>query len=408
MDSGSLAPLRHRNFRWYYIASTIDVAGSMMAGVAFAFAVLAVENSPSALGYVLAANTVPMVLFMLYGGVVADRLPLTLVLRFGLLVAGLLQGLTAALVITGAAHIWMLIVLAALSGTVMALVFPALVSIMPQLVPRELLQQANALQSLSRGSMRIIGPTVAALLVAGVGPGWALGVDAATYLVAAGVLLAVRLPPRPPREGQTSTIDELREGWTYFRSTTWLWVVVLGFALLNAIHTGAWFTLGPPRAKETIGVKGWGYVLSAESVGLILVTLVLLRVSLRRPLLTGMLGVTLMGLPILVFGAVPHVVPLLCVALLAGAGSEVFNIGWTVSMQEHVPERMLSRAFSYDALGSFVAMPVGQLLAGPLAAAFGYRDVMVVSGLLYFVICVLVLSSRSVRNLRRVPAPAPG
>lgn len=408
MDAGSLAPLRHANYRWYYVATTIDVAGSMMAGVAFAFAVLAVENSPTALGYVLAANTVPMVLFMLYGGVVADRLPLTLVLRFGLLAAGLLQGLTAALVITGVARIWMLVVLAALSGTVMALVFPALVSIMPQLVPREQLQQANALQSLSRGSMRIIGPTVAALLVAGVGPGWALAVDAATYLVAAAVLLAVRLPPRPPREERTSTIAELREGWSYFRSTTWLWVVVVGFSALNAIHTGAWFTLGPARAKATIGVQGWGYVLSAESVGLILVTLVLLRVSLRRPLLTGMLGVTLMGVPILVFGAVPHVVPLLCVALLAGAGSEVFNLGWTVTMQEHVPERMLSRAFSYDALGSFVAMPVGQLVAGPLAAAYGYRDVMVVSGVVYVLICALVLSSRSVRNLRRAPAPARG
>lgn len=408
MDSGSLAPLRHANFRWYYIATTIDVAGSMMAGVAFAFAVLAVENSPTALGYVLAANTVPLVLFMLYGGVVADRLPLTVVLRFGLLAAGLLQGLTAALVITGVARIWMLVVLAALSGTVMALVFPALVSIMPQLVPRELLQQANALQSLSRGSMRIIGPTIAALLVAGVGPGWALGIDAATYLVSAAVLLAVRLPPRPPREERTSTIAELREGWTYFRSTTWLWVVVVGFGALNAIHTGAWFTLGPARAKETIGVQGWGYVLSAESVGLILVTVVLLRVSLRRPLLTGMLGVTLMGVPILVFGAVPHVVPLLCVALLAGAGSEVFNLGWTVTMQEHVPERMLSRAFSYDALGSFVAMPIGQLAAGPLAAAYGYRDVMVVSGVMYVLICALVLSSRSVRNLRRAPAPPGG
>jgi MFS family permease len=405
--SGSLAPLGHPNFRWYYIASTVNTAGSSMAGVALAFAVLSIDNSPSALGFVLAANTIPMVLFLLFGGVIADRLPLTVVLRFGMLVVGGSQAAAAALVISGAAELWMLIVLEVVNGTVLAIAFPALASIMPQLVPRELLQQANALQSFSRGALRIIGPTISALLVVGIGPGWALGADAATWLAASAILVLVKLPPRPPREERTSTLGELREGWTYFRGTTWLWAVVLGFGFLNAIHTGAWFTLGPARAKATIGEQGWGFVLSAESLGLIVTTLVLLRRQLRMPLRSGMLGITLLGLPIFVLGWSPHLLPLIVCAFVAGAGTEVFSMGWNLAMQEHVPENMLSRAYSYDALGSFVAMPLGQLAFGPLGAAFGARGVLMVSGAAYVVICLLVLCSRSVRGLRRVEVGVP-
>lgn len=400
--SGGLAPLRHSNFRWYFIAGTVNTAGSSMAGVALAFAVLSIDGSASALGYVLAANTIPMVLFLLFGGVVADRLPLTVVLRLGMLVVGGTQAAAAALVIGGTAEIWMLIVFEAINGTVLAVTFPALASIMPQLVPRGLLQQANALQSFSRGALRIIGPTISALLVVGVGAGWALAVDAATWLVAAALLALVRLPPRPARDDRVSTLDDLRAGWVYFRGTTWLWAVVLGFGFLNAVHTGGWFTLGPARAKATIGEAGWGYVLSAESVGLIVTTLVLLRRRLRWPLRSGMIGIAFLGLPIFVLGWSPHVVPLVVCAFVAGAGTEVFSMGWNLAMQEHVPEDMLSRAFSYDMLGSVIAIPAGQLLYGPLGAAYGFRDVLLISGVAYAVICLLTLASSSVRRLRRV------
>ena len=405
---GSLAPLRHRNFRWYFTASTVNLVGTTMSGVALAFAVLSISSSPRALGFVLAASTAPTVLFLLFGGVVADRLPLTLVLRVGMLLTGLTQGASALLVITGTAQIWMLVCLEALNGTVLALTFPALASIMPQLVPRDLLQQANVLQSMSRGALRVIGPTLSAVIVVGAGPGWALGVDAVTWLAASAILLLVRLPPRPPREDRASTLDELREGWDYFRSTTWLWVVVLGFGCLNAIQSGAWFTLGPGRAKATIGEQGWGLVLSAESIGLLAITVVMLKRRLERPLWSGMIGISLLGVPIFVLGLQPHLGLMLVVTFLAGAGTELFSLGWTLSMQEHVPEDMLSRAYSYDALGSFVAIPVGQLAFGPLGVAFGSAGVLMASGASYVVICLLVLLSRSVRDLRRVPVPTAG
>ena len=157
-----------------------------------------------------------------------------------------------------------------------------------------------------------------------------------------------------------------------FRTVTWLWVVVLAFGFLNAIHAGALFTLGPAIAKDTIGEQGWGLALSAESVGLLVMTVVLLRVRLQRPLLFGMLGISLLGIPIILLGAQPHLALLMVAMFVAGAGTEVFGIGWNVAMQENIEDSMLSRAYSYDALGSLVAMPIGQLAYGPLAEAFGY------------------------------------
>jgi hypothetical protein len=247
----------------------------------------------------------------------------------------------------------------------------------------------------------VLGPTAGALLVVTVGSGWALAVDAATWLLAALLLLPVRLPARQPRGQAPDTVSELREGWSFFWATPWLWTVVVGFGVLNAIHTGAWSTLGPAVADDTIGRQGWGYVLSAEAAGLLLTTVVLLRVRLERPLLLGMLGMALVAPPMLLLGLSPHIVGLVLVAFFAGAGTEVFGLGWNLAMQENIDDSMLSRAYSYDALGSFVAMPIGQLAYGPLAVAFGFEPVLVASAVAYVAVVAVVLCSRSVRDLPR-------
>jgi hypothetical protein len=226
-------------------------------------------------------------------------------------------------------------------------------------------------------------------------------VDAVTWFAAAALLLGVRIPPPQAREDRPSMLLDLREGWQFFRSVTWLWVVVLAFSVLNAIHMGAIFTLGPAVAKESIGEQGWGLVLSAEAVGLLVMTLVMLRVPLRRPLLLGMLGIATLALPMVLLGEHAGLVVLMVAFFISGAGTEVFSMGWTLAMQENIDEEMQSRAWSYDSLGSFVAMPIGQLAYGPLGAAFGYRDVLVVSGVSYAGICLLTLLSRSVRDLPR-------
>lgn len=396
----ALAPLRERNFRWYFFAQLVHRAGGTMASVALAFAVLEIDDSPTALGTVLAANSIPMVAFLLAGGVIADRFDRARVMRVCNLVAGLSQAAVAALVITGTAELWQLMVLVAINGVVFAVSVPAMAAVVPQLVPRELLQPANVLLSMVRGGLTVVGPTIAAVLVVTVGPGWALAADAACWLLAAALLLQVRIPARPPAP-RSSMFAELREGWAIFAGTTWLWVVVLAFSMLNVIHSGAWYTLGPPLAKDTIGASGWGFVLSAEAVGLLVMTVLLLRMRFRRPLRAGMLGCALFALPLVTLGARPELVTLVVAAFIAGMGLEIFNLTWNLTMQENIDEEVLSRAYAFDSLGSFVAIPVGQLAFGPLGAAFGLQKVLVVAGLVYAAIALFTLASKDVRNLTR-------
>lgn len=399
---GALAPLRDRRFRWFYASQAVDLWGTTMAPVALAFAVLAIDDSAVALGQVLAARSIPTVLLLLLGGVIADRFGRRLIIQVSNGVSAASQATAAGLVITGHAELWHLVVIAAVNGTADAANFPATQGMVPQLVPRSQLQAANALLATTRGALLAVGPTTAAALVVTVGPGWALALDAVTWFVALLLLLPVHIPPRV-REASTSVVHDLREGWGLFKGTAWLWQVVLAFGLLNAVIAGAWHTLGPPRALDTIGAVGWGYVLSSYAVGLVVGGLLMLRLRVRRPLRTGMLGCTLFAAPLLLLGLEPALLPLAVCALVAGVGMEVFSVGWSLAMQENIPEDKLSRAYSYDALGSFVAMPVGQLAFGPLAAWLGLRPVLVGAAAVYALVCVATLASRAVRTLERAP-----
>jgi MFS family permease len=401
---GALAPLGERNFAWYFSSRLVNTLGAMMANIALTFAVLDIDGRAIAIGMVLAAHTIPMIVLLLWGGVLSDRFPRAVVLQVSNVASALSQGAIACLVLTGRAELWMIIALTALHGAVSAMSMPAMAGMVPQLVPRESLQQANALLSLTRNGLTVLGPSLGAFLVVTVGPGWALAVDAFTWALAALLLIPVNIPRRAPRAEATSTLQDLREGWTFFRSVTWLWVVVLGFGGLNMIHNGALFTLGPVVAEDTIGRQAWGFVLSAEAAGLLVMAFVLLRYRLERPLLWGMLAIILNAAPMIMLGVDPVVVALVVAAFVGGMGIEVFSMGWALAMQENIDDDMLSRAYSYDMLGSFVAMPIGQLAWGPLGVAFGNERVLVASGIAYAAICGLVLCSRSVRDLPRAPA----
>ena len=409
----SIGALRNPAFAWYLASRTVNMLGLTAATVAMAFAVLDLGGSATALGQVLAARTVPMVLVLLFGGVLADRLPRSLVLQASNVTSALAQGATAVLLLTGTAELWVVLVLQMVAGVASGLGFPAMAGMVPTLVPRDQLQQANALLAASRGLTAIAGPSLGTLLVVTVGSGWAVLADAATWLVAALLLLPVRRHATGRAERATpdghasSTLADLREGWRLFRGTTWLWVVVAGFGVLNAIAAGAWLTLGPALAEETIGRQAWGWVLSAEAAGALVATGVLLRVALPRPLLVGMLAGSLLGIPMVMLGLDPRVGLLVVASFAAGIGLEVFGMGWNLAMQENIDEAQLSRAYSYDALGSFVAMPVGQLLYGPLGDRFGYAPVVAISGVAYVAVALAVLLSRSVRTLPRTRRDEP-
>ncbi|MFT4286239.1 MFS transporter [Nocardioides sp.] len=396
-----MSPMREPAFRWFFLSRSVNLVGNTMAPVTLAFAVLSVSASATALGVVLAARTLPMVAFLLLGGVVADRWGRRLVIQGSSVLSGVSQGVIALLLLTGHAELWALAALSAVNGVVAAAGLPALNGIVPQLVPREQLQQANALLSLTRATLMVLGPGVAAAFVVTIGPGWALAIDALTWLLAAWLLAPVDLPTAT--EHGPGMLAELREGWDFFHGTTWLWLVVAIFAVLNALAEGGLNTLGPLRATTTdIGAGGWGLAMSAQALGALASTLALMRWRLERPLLLGMVGCAFFGMPMVVLGLWPSTWPVLAACFISGVGVQLFSLGWHVAMQEHVPEAMLSRAYSYDQLGSFAAIPVGQLAMGPLANAFGLSEVLLAAGVGYVVIALLPLLSSSVRGLPRI------
>lgn len=406
----SVAALADRRFAWYFAARTVSTAGSVMAPVALAFAVLHVDRSAAALAQVLGVRTIAMVVFLLVGGVISDRFSRIAVLQVAHALTLATQGLAATLIISGHATLTQLTVVEGINGAVSAFTMPAMMGIVPLVVRRPHLQQANALLSFSRSGLGIVGPAVAGLLVVGVGPGWALAVDAFTYAVAIVCLAQVRLPAQAATAGRRSSmLRELRDGWSEFTSRTWLWVIVVVFGVNNAIHVGVIGVLGPLIASTTpgLGEAGWGMVLSAEAAGTVLMTLVMLRLAQRHPLREGMIAVSLVAIPILALGLSPHLVVLVVAFFVAGAAVEVFGVGWSTALHEHVPLALLSRVSSYDALGSFVAIPIGTFAYGWLATTVELSELLVGSAVLYAVVALSALLSRSVRDLRRAGAGAP-
>jgi MFS family permease len=400
-----------RRFAWYFAARTVSTAGTAMAPVALAFAVLHLTDSGGALAQVLTARTAAMVLFLLVGGVVSDRMSRTTVLQLAHGLTAVTQGTAAVLVISGHADLWMLTGIEALNGAASAFTFPAMAGIVPLVIDRGRLQPANALLAFSRSGLTVVGPAVAGLLVVTVGPGWALAFDAATYLIAILCLWRVKLPARDPVSApeRTSMWAELRDGWSEFASRTWLWVVVVVFGLLNAIHFGALGVLGPLVSSRApaLGADGWGLALSAEALGTVVATVLMLRLSVRHPLRVGMIAIAAIAVPIVMLGLSPSTWPLVLAMFIAGSGTELFGVGWSTAMQQHIPEAVLSRVSSYDALGSFVAMPLGSMVFGLLADRIDPEAVLVVSGILYAALALGTLASRSVRNLRNDPVASP-
>ena len=400
-----LAAMQDRNFRWFFLARAITMIAGSMSSIALAFAVLEIDNDARSLSVVLAAFTISNIVFVLFGGVIADRLPRALIIQACYVVDILSIGAIAALLFTGNATIPLLVALSIVNGASTAFVLPAMQGIIPQLTTPEHLQQANAMLSFVRSAVIIGGPIVAGILVATAGPAWAMVVQAAGWVVAIPVLALVKLPP-PAHAGGTTMFHDLRVGWREFWSRSWLWTIVLAFMVMNAIHVGAWGVVGPYIAKnnDLLGITGWGWVVSAEGAGVLLMTLLLMWFPLRRPLRYGMIGMAAFAIPVTILGVHPAVVLLAMAAFIAGAGAEVFSTGWNLAMMENVPGEMLSRVSSYDMLGSFVVMPIGTLIYGWLITHADPATVLLSSGIVYAAIALVTLVVPSVWRMGRPEA----
>ncbi|MFK3676291.1 MFS transporter [Microbacterium sp. NPDC090218] len=403
--SRGLAAMQDRNFRWFFLARAITMIAGSMSSIALAFAVLEIDNDARSLSFVLAAFTISNIVFVLFGGVIADRLPRALIIQACYVVDILSIGTIAALLFTGNATIPLLVILSIVNGASTAFVLPAMQGIIPQLTTPEHLQQANAMLSFVRSAVTIGGPIIAGILVATAGPAWAMVVQAAGWVIAIPVLALVKLPP-PAHAGGTTMFHDLRVGWKEFWSRSWLWTIVLAFMVMNAIHVGAWGVVGPYIAKnnDLLGITGWGWVVSAEGAGVLLMTLLLMWFPLRRPLRYGMIGMAAFAIPVTILGVHPAVVLLAMAAFIAGAGAEIFSTGWNLAMMENIPGEKLSRVSSYDMLGSFVVMPIGTLIYGWLITHADPATVLVTSGIVYAAIALITLLVPSVWRMGRPEA----
>jgi len=401
----TLGPLGERPFRYLFLGRTTSVIGSAFANVALAFAVLELTGSAADLGYVLAARSIPQVLFLLVGGIWADRFSRDLVMVGSNIVSGLTQGAVAVLLFSGHAQVWQLMALVALNGLSSAFFLPAAIGIVPETVPKRMLQSANALLSLGSNATFIGGAALGGLVVAATSPGVAIAIDAVSFFLAALFLALVRLP-RSLRMEASNFMAELAVGWREFTSRKWLWAIVLQFGFVNAISTGTENVLGPSIAKEHLGgairpEAVWGFILTAEALGLVAGGLILLRIRPQRLLLAATLGY-LLSVPFLLGLAGPLSFPaLVALAFLAGIGIETFSILWETTNQQEIPQEKLSRVSSYDALGSYALMPLGLAIAGPVSVVLGTRETILLASAISVTATLAVLLVHDVRTIRR-------
>jgi MFS family permease len=397
------AALSGRTFRRLLGARTVSLLGSSMTPIALAFGVLALAGgSATQLGLVFAARAAAQIGFLLFGGVLGDRVPRARLMMWADLVAGSAQTLVAVLFLSGHASLAALIVLFALDGAASAAFMPSAKAVIPLVLPPVALTSGNALLGLSTNAARVVGAGLAGLIVAGFGPGWAIAADALTFFVSAGLLAGLRVP-HVTLAAPAGLLEELRAGWSEIRSREWLWLIILQFALVNACFASV-RVLGPVIANERLGgAAGWSAVVAAEAFGLIAGNALALRAHPRFPLRVATL-LTLGFTPPFVALALGAPLWIVAAAMLGnGLCGDLFGVLWDTAVQTNVPAKALARVNAYDAFGSFVFGPLGLALAGPLAAHFGAIETLLTGAALVAASAVCVLLSRSVRTLRAAP-----
>ncbi len=398
--------LGFRDFRLLLADRLIAPASVGFSIVGVSFAVLKATNSATDLSYVLAAQIAPSLVFALIGGVAADRLPPQRVIVVANLLMALGEGTFGVLVLTGRTPLWAMIGLEAVTGTGVAIFYPASQALLPRLVPRGLLQEASAISRLAMNTGQMSGAAVAGLLVAAAGAGWALLLCGIGMVATVPVLLSIR-GSRPdtgqePRPGPASSmLAELREGWSEFRSHTWLWVIVAQFCVVMMAWYGAFSVLGPVVAREHLGgPAAWGAITAADAFGLIAGGLASLRFTPRRPMLFVVLtGGAVAISPLSLAMVLP--LPAVCLASFGlGVFVEMMMVQWTVTMARNIPPDKLARVSSYDVLGSVMAMPAGALIAGPLGTAIGISNAQYAAAAAIIVASALALIPRDIRTMR--------
>ena len=396
------AVLRHRNFRLLWLGQSTSMLGDAMVIVTIGLFVTRLTGNPSDVGIVLTAYSAPLVVFVLFGGVIADRLPRQLVMISADVVRGVVHTVLAILIATGNVRIWHMVIIGLLFSTAEAFFRPAYTGLVPQTVPESEIQSAQALSGVSREIATFASPALATALVLGVGGAAAFGLDAATFAVSALLLLRVHARERGTPVQRSSMWNELKEGGRAVAERSWVWATITAFSFSILVALAPFFVLGASVAKDVYGNEAvYGFANAAWGVGTVSGAIWGARWKPHRPLRAAMAAavpwpatITLyaLGWPLwVVYGSM----------VVGGVGIGLFAVWWETAIAQRIPPHLISRVSSFDWMGSLLLLPLGYLLSGPVAAAFGEVEVLVVGGLLGLAACACGLLPHSTRHLTR-------
>ncbi|MFE5773073.1 MFS transporter [Streptomyces sp. NPDC056485] len=395
------APWRNGPFQRFASATLISATGSAMAPLALAYSVIEQGGGAGSLGLVLAVNTVPTIVFLLIGGLFADRLSRSRLLFLGNLLAACAQGALAVTVATGHATTMSIAACGFISGTAASFIVPAAQGAVAQIVPEEHLQQANALLRLPGNAVRVLGPVVGGFVVAASGAAWALAWDAVTFAVAAFLLLGMRL--EAPTAAPGGVLDDLRAGWTGFWSRTWLWTYTAAGTVLVAAWLAGFQLLGPlVAARQYAGARDWGLIQAAFACGLLAGTLVCLRWQAYRLLAVAVATGGALVLPLTAMACGLPLPFVLAAALLAGIGLDVAVVAWNTAFQQHVPAAEQGRMSAFNGVGERLAIPLGYLGAAVAADAWSSEGTLLACAGVVALTTVLNLCVPDVHRVNRL------
>jgi MFS family permease len=399
-----LAILRIPAFRNLWLAQSTSAIGDRIVIVALALYVTELTGSATDVGIVLGAQTLPLIAFLLLGGVWADRLPRVWLMVFTDVGRAVLHGILAALIFLDAVEIWHLVVIEALFGTAEAFFRPAYTGLLPRTVPEDRIQEAQAISGVTVNLAELVGPVLATALVLGLGAGWAFALDALTFAVSAWFTLRVRADDRPPPpEARRTLLAEMAEGFSEVRSRPWIWVTIVVFALVVPLGYAPLFVLGPTIAIEEYGSAAlFGVITTLFGAGALAGAILGIRWMPRRPMRAAFITAFLWPAFLIGFGALAPLAIVLPLAFGMGLCFSLFDVLWNTAMAERIRPEALSRVSSYDWMGSLVLLPVGFILAGPLAEGSSAAAVTLVGGVLTALLLGAGLIPRDTRTLTRL------
>jgi transmembrane secretion effector len=386
---------------------TTSLIGDGIFLVALAWQVYKLSNTPAALSIVGVAMTVPQVLFLLLGGVVSDRLDRRLVMisadalrALSLIALGLLS-----IAPEGTLQIWHIMIVAAVFGAGTAFFGPAFDAIVPQLVPSRDLNQANSLDQFVRpAAARMLGPAIGGWLIAAWGPGTAFLIDAGTFVLSIACVTLIRARAIDRTGEHRSAFQDIREGFRFVRSRTWLWGTLLAATLAYLIFWGPSEVLLPFVVKNHMhgSASDLGMILALGGVGAMFAAIVMGNRDVPRRHITFMYGVwTLSTLAVAGYGLASFPWQLMIASFVFNALEGAGTIVWATTKGRLVPARLLGRVSSFDWFISIGLVPVSFAVTGPVAALFGPRATLVGAGVLGGIVTLGFLFLPGMRDVER-------